>query len=76
MSFIVISIVISIINSNRVESAHALLKKHIQHSQGDLLTTWQAIEQAIANKIETINIQVAQRRICIPLDVDQVILSL
>ena len=57
---------------NRVESAHALLKKYIQHSQGDLLTTWQAIEQAIANQINTIKIQDAQYRISTPLDVDQV----
>ena len=72
MSFIVISIVICIINSYRVKSAHVILKKYIQHSQGDLLVTWQAIEQAVTNQISTIYIQLAQSRISTPLDIDQV----
>ena len=62
-SFKAISIVIYINNSNRVESAHAILKKYIQNSQGDLLTTWLAIELAIANQITTINETSAKDRI-------------
>ena len=44
--------------------------------QGDLLTTWLAIEQAIENQISTIHIQAAQSQISTPLDIDQVILIL
>ena len=69
----VISIVICIINSNRVESAHAILKKYIQNSQGDLLTTWLAIELAITNQITTINESIAKDRIRTLLDIDHTI---
>ena len=57
MSFIVISIVISTVNSIRVESAHAILKRYISHSQGDLFTTWLSIENAVDNQIKTLNIE-------------------
>ena len=66
--------IIYIINSNRVESAHAILKKYIQSSQGDLLTTWLAIELAITNQITTINESVAKDRIRTPLEFKYLVL--
>jgi hypothetical protein len=39
---------------DRVESAHALLKRYITSSQGDLLTTWYQIELAVSSQIKTI----------------------
>ena len=47
----------------RVESAHALLKRYIYSSQGDLLTTWISIEQAVANQIQEIKANVAKDHI-------------
>ena len=55
----------------RVESAHALLKRYIQSSQGDLLTTWCSIEQAVANQILNIKTNSAKDRIRTPLDIDR-----
>lgn len=38
--------------TGRVESAHAMLKKFIQVSTGDLLTVWQAIDTAVSMQID------------------------
>ena len=48
-----------------------MLKQYIQSSQGDLLTTWRSIEQAIANQIQTIKAKAAQDRIRTPLALDR-----
>jgi hypothetical protein len=54
-----------------VESAHALLKRYITSSQGDLLTTWLQIEQAISSQIQNIKANAAKDRIRTPLHLDQ-----
>jgi hypothetical protein len=64
-SFLAILIVYS------VESAHALLKRYIHSSQGDLLTTWLSIEQAVANQIQNIKADTAKERIRTPLYLDR-----
>ena len=50
-----------------VESAHALLKRYITSSQGDLLTTWHQIEQAVSSQIQNIKENAAKDRIRTPL---------
>ena len=50
-----------------VESAHALLKRYITSSQGDLLTTWLQIQQAVSSQIENIKANAAKERIQTPL---------
>jgi hypothetical protein len=50
-----------------VESAHALLKCYITSSQGDLLTTWLQIRQAVSSQIENIKAIAAKDRIQTPL---------
>jgi hypothetical protein len=50
-----------------VESQHALLKRYITSSQGDLLTVWLQIEQAVSSQIETIKAIGARDRIQTPL---------
>ena len=55
----------------RVESAHKVLKDDIESSQGDLLTTWRSIEQAVANQIQNIKASAASARIRTPLDIDR-----
>jgi hypothetical protein len=59
------------ITLNRVECAHKVLKDDIQSSQGDLLTTWRSIEQAVANQIRNIKASAARDRIRTPLDIDR-----
>jgi hypothetical protein len=56
---------------NRVESSHALLKRYITSSQGDLLTVWLQIEQAVSNQILNIKAEATQERIRTPLNIDQ-----
>jgi hypothetical protein len=53
------------------EAAHALLKRYIISSQGDLFTTWRSIEQALANQIQNIKIDAAKEYIRTPLRLDQ-----
>ena len=55
----------------RVESVHKVLKDNIQSSQGDLLTTWRSIEQAVANQIQNIKASAAKDRIRTPIDIDR-----
>jgi hypothetical protein len=50
-----------------VESAHVLLKRYITSSQGDLLTTWLQIAQAVSSQIENIKAIAAKDRIKTPL---------
>ena len=50
-----------------VESQHALLKRYITSSQGDLLTVWLQIEQAVSSQIENIKAIAARDRIQTPL---------
>ena len=50
-----------------VESQHALLKRYITSSQGDLLTVWLQIEQAVSSQIENIKAIAAKDRIQTPL---------
>jgi hypothetical protein len=54
-----------------VESAHALLKRYITSSQGDLLTTWLQIEQAVASQIQNIKDNAAKGRIRTPLHLNR-----
>ena len=65
MSFIVLLILY------RVESAHKVLKDYIQSSQGDLLTTWRSIEQAVANQIQNIKASAARDQIRTPINIDR-----
>ena len=55
-------ILIFVLTLYRVEASHALLKRYIVTSQGDLLTTWRSIEQAIANQIFNIKADAAKDR--------------
>src|SRR5258707_715395 len=50
-----------------VESAHALLKRYITSSQGDLLTTWLQIRQAVSSQIQNIKENAVKDRIRAPL---------
>jgi hypothetical protein len=50
-----------------VESAHALLKRYITSSQGDLLTTWLQIRQAVSSQIQNIKENAVKDRIRTPL---------
>ena len=50
-----------------VESQHALLKRYITSSQGDLLTVWLQIKQAISSQIENIKTDAAKERMRTPL---------
>jgi hypothetical protein len=54
-----------------VESAHALLKRYITSSQGDLLTTWLQIRQAVSSQIENIKANAAKERIQTPLHLNR-----
>ena len=54
-----------------VESAHTLLKRYITSSQGDLLTTWLQIQQAVSTQIQNIKGNAARDRILTPLHLDQ-----
>src|SRR3981189_635417 len=55
-----------------VESAHALLKRYIPSSQGDLLTVWLQIRQAVSSQIENIKANAARERIQTPLHLNRV----
>jgi hypothetical protein len=55
----------------RVESIHKVVKDNIKSSQGDLLTTWRSIEQAVANQIQNIKASTASTQIRTPLDIDR-----
>jgi hypothetical protein len=55
-----------------VESAHALLKRYITSSQGDLLTTWLQIEQAVSSQIQNIKAIAAKERMRTPLHLTRV----
>jgi hypothetical protein len=50
-----------------VESQHAVLKRHITSSQGDLLTVWLQIKQAVSTQIENIKAEAAKERMRTPL---------
>jgi hypothetical protein len=54
-----------------VESSHALLKRYIVSSQGDLLTTFLQIEQAVSSQIQNIKGNAAKDRILTPLHLNQ-----
>ena len=54
-----------------VESAHALLKRYITSSQGDLLTTWLQIQQAVSTQIQNIKAIAAKERIQTPLHLNR-----
>jgi hypothetical protein len=54
-----------------VESAHAMLKRFITSSQGDLLKTWHQIEQAVSSPIQNIKDNAAMDRIKTPLHLDR-----
>jgi hypothetical protein len=54
-----------------VEGSHALLKRYIAISQGDLLATWLSIKQAMANQFQNIKADAAKDRIRAPLNIDQ-----
>jgi hypothetical protein len=56
---------------NRVESSHALLKRYITSSQGDLLTVWLQIQQAVSNQILNIKAEATQERMQTPLNLNQ-----
>ena len=49
-------------------SQHAAIKGYINSSQGDLLTTWLSIQQAVANQISTLCNNSAKDRIRTPLN--------
>lgn len=55
-----------------VESQHALLKRYITSSQGDLLTVWLQIRQAVSSQIENIKTNAARERIQTPLHLNRV----
>jgi histone H3/H4 len=55
-----------------VESAHALLKRYITSSQGDLLTTWLQIQQAVSTQIQNIKSITAKERMRTPLRLTRV----
>jgi hypothetical protein len=55
-----------------VESAHALLKRYISSSQGDLLTTWLQIQQAVSTQIQNIKAIAAKERMRTPLRLSRV----
>jgi hypothetical protein len=55
----------------RVEAAHSYIKRFILSSQGDLLTTWLLIEQAIASQFQNIKAIAARDRIRTPLNLDR-----
>ena len=50
-----------------VESQHVVLKRHITSSQGDLLTVWLQIKQAVSTQIENIKAEAAKERMRTPL---------
>ena len=54
-----------------VESAHALLKRYITSSQGDLLTVWLQIQQAVSTQIQNIKAIAAKERIQTPLHLNR-----
>jgi hypothetical protein len=54
-----------------VESAHALLKRYITSSQGDLLTVWLQIQQAVSSQIENIKAIAENERIQTPLHLNR-----
>ena len=56
---------------DRVESAHALLKRYITSSQGDLLTTWRQMELAVTSQIQNIKANAAKDRIRTPLHLNR-----
>ena len=55
-----------------VESAHALLKRYITSSQGDLLTTWLQIQQAVSTQIQNIKTIAGKERMRTPLRLSRV----
>jgi hypothetical protein len=55
----------------RIQSAHALLKRYITSSQGDLLTTWLQSEQAVSSQIQNIKANTAKDRIRTPLHLNR-----
>jgi hypothetical protein len=48
-----------------------VLKQYIQSSQGDLLTTWRSIEQAVSNQIQTIKANSARDQMRTPLTLNR-----
>jgi hypothetical protein len=48
----------------------SVLKQYISDSQGNLLSTWRSIEQAVANQIQTIKNTAALDRQQTPLSLD------
>lgn len=48
-----------------------MIKQYIHSSQGDLLTTWRSIEQAVANQIQTIKANTAKDQMRTPLTLDR-----
>jgi hypothetical protein len=48
-----------------------VLKRYIESSQGDLLTTWRSIEQAVTNQIRALQCNRAKDQIRTPLDLDR-----
>ena len=47
------------------------IKRYITSSQGDLLTTWLSIEQAVANQIQDLKNHLAKDKIQTPLSLDR-----
>ena len=58
-------------SNNRVEGAYRFLKTFIPYSQGDLFSTWLAIELAIANQMRKITYKTSRLRASTPLDIDR-----
>ena len=56
---------------SRVESSHALLKRYITSSQGDLFTVWLQIQQAVSSQIQNIKSDAANSRIKTPLHLNR-----
>jgi hypothetical protein len=71
ISCLIFSPFFSYTNTNSVESAHKVLKDYIPSSQGDLLSTWRSIEQAVANQIVSIKADAARDQIRTPIEIDQ-----
>jgi hypothetical protein len=57
--------------TSRIESAHALIKRFLENSTGDLLTTWLGIKKAVVHQINQIRGQAAILHTKVPLHVDR-----
>ena len=57
---------------NRVESAHRALKQYLgsKKTQGNLLTTWINIEDAVINQVHCITVKNSSEHDHVPLDLD------